>query len=195
VPITEISEKANSKRLKTMQDPMEVDDNDDDNNNVDIDIDNVEVDDDIDPIDGGPKHMQQPPVLKIMSPLPTAPTLVPLLTMINNSSNNTSTSSSQLSKEEEARLAIDMLRNEDVASRVAAAHRLDAVAVALGEERTRNVCIASKRGQTTNYHGPTPDLFKNRLCISHAGHFFSLLPCTTYYVWYVGTNSICHGRH
>jgi hypothetical protein len=143
-----------------MLDPMEVDDNDDTNVNADVDIDDKNVDnedddDDIDPIDGGPKYMPQQPVVlqKIMSPLTpvssppqgaAAPTLVPLLSMINNnnaaanSSSNNATQS-QLSKEEEARLAIDMLRNEDVASRVAAAHRLDAVALVLGEERTRNV--------------------------------------------------------
>ena len=43
------------------------------------------------------------------------------------------------SEEEEARQAIDMLRGEDVSGRVAAANRLEAVAAALGEERTRDV--------------------------------------------------------
>jgi hypothetical protein len=42
------------------------------------------------------------------------------------------------SEEEEARQAIDMLRGEDVSARVAAANRLEAVAAALGEERTRD---------------------------------------------------------
>jgi hypothetical protein len=45
----------------------------------------------------------------------------------------------QASEEEEARQAIDMLRGEDVSGRVAAANRLEAVAAALGEERTRDV--------------------------------------------------------
>ena len=44
------------------------------------------------------------------------------------------------SEEEEARQAIDMLRGDDVSGRVAAANRLEAVAAALGEERTRDVC-------------------------------------------------------
>jgi hypothetical protein len=42
------------------------------------------------------------------------------------------------SEEEEARQAIDKLRGEDVSARVAAANRLEAVAAALGEERTRD---------------------------------------------------------
>lgn len=46
------------------------------------------------------------------------------------------------SEEEEARQAIDMLRGDDVSGRVAAANRLEAVAAALGEERTRDVCNA-----------------------------------------------------
>lgn len=41
-------------------------------------------------------------------------------------------------EDEEARQAIDMLRGEDVSARVAAANRLEAVAAALGEERTRD---------------------------------------------------------
>ena len=41
--------------------------------------------------------------------------------------------------EEEARLCIEMLRSEDLANRVAAANRLDAVATSLGQERTRDV--------------------------------------------------------
>ena len=45
------------------------------------------------------------------------------------------------SEEEEARQAIDMLRGEDVSGRVAAANRLEAVAAALGEERTRDVSV------------------------------------------------------
>jgi hypothetical protein len=44
--------------------------------------------------------------------------------------------------EEEARHAIDMLRSDDLSARVAAAHRLDSVALALGEERTREVTVA-----------------------------------------------------
>lgn len=45
----------------------------------------------------------------------------------------------QISEEEEARQAIDMLRGDDVSARVAAASKLGAVASVLGEERTREV--------------------------------------------------------
>lgn len=48
---------------------------------------------------------------------------------------------SEISKEEEARQAIDMLRGDDVALRVAAANRLESVASVLGEERTRDVSV------------------------------------------------------
>jgi hypothetical protein len=41
--------------------------------------------------------------------------------------------------DEEARQYIDWLRSDDVAGRVAAANRIDAVAMALGKERTRTV--------------------------------------------------------
>ena len=44
-----------------------------------------------------------------------------------------------ISKEEEARQAIELLRGDDVAGRVAAANKLDAIAAALGQERTREV--------------------------------------------------------
>ncbi|KAL3912526.1 MAG: hypothetical protein SGILL_006846 [Bacillariaceae sp.] len=43
-----------------------------------------------------------------------------------------------VSKEEEAKRAIDMLRGDDVAARVAAASRLESVATVLGEQRTRD---------------------------------------------------------
>ena len=42
-------------------------------------------------------------------------------------------------EEEEARLAIDLLRGDDVAGRVEAANKLEGVAAALGVERTRDV--------------------------------------------------------
>ena len=48
-----------------------------------------------------------------------------------------------MSEEDEARQAIDMLRGEDVSARVAAANRLEAVAAALGQERTRDVSFQS----------------------------------------------------
>mmetsp|Transcript_7929 Transcript_7929/g.19493 ORF Transcript_7929/g.19493 Transcript_7929/m.19493 type:complete len:657 (-) Transcript_7929:251-2221(-) len=67
---------------------------------------------DIDPIDGGPKE--------IIKPSPP-PKVVPM----------------QISEEEEARQAIDMFRGDDMAARVKAASRLEAVASVLGEQRTR----------------------------------------------------------
>ncbi len=53
---------------------------------------------------------------------------------------DTPLSNAAASEEEEARQAIDMLRGDDVSGRVAAANRLESVAAALGEERTRDVC-------------------------------------------------------
>lgn len=41
--------------------------------------------------------------------------------------------------EEDAKQVIDMLRADDMGARVAAAHRLDLVALTLGEQRTREV--------------------------------------------------------
>jgi hypothetical protein len=51
----------------------------------------------------------------------------------------------QMSEEDEARQAIDMLRGEDVSARVAAANRLEAVAAALGHERTRDVSFVGQQ--------------------------------------------------
>ena len=55
------------------------------------------------------------------------------------SSNQIGNLTINITKEEEAQRAIEMLRGDDVAGRVAAANRLDAIAAALGEERTREV--------------------------------------------------------
>ena len=74
---------------------------------------------DVDPIDDGPRHRS--------APLPMTP---PTLAMVP---------AENMSKEEEARHAIEMLRGEDVSARVAAASRLESVASVLGEERTRQV--------------------------------------------------------
>jgi hypothetical protein len=91
------------------------------------------MDIDVDPVDGGPKssgmgpdpmaqEQQQPQHLSVVSAA--------------------SASASSSSKEEEAKQAIDMLHGDDVGNRVAAAHRLESVAAALGPERTREVCIS-----------------------------------------------------
>jgi hypothetical protein len=76
---------------------------------------------DIDPIDDGPKESKQPHPMTTYATGAAAPL--------------------HISEEEEARQAIDMLRGDDVSARVAAANRLEAVASALGQERTREVCL------------------------------------------------------
>ena len=81
---------------------------------------------DIDPIDDGPKPAR--------NPLP--------MTATTTGQSFHGPQEGQLSEEEEARQAIDMLRGEDVSSRVAAASRLEAVAKILGEERTRDVSLS-----------------------------------------------------
>ena len=80
---------------------------------------------DIDPIDGGPKE--------IVKPVPAANNA------LTNFTNSQGLFPLQVSEEEEARQAIEMLRGDDVAARVAAASRLESVATVLGEQRTRDV--------------------------------------------------------
>lgn len=79
---------------------------------------------DIDPIDGGPKEVKG-------SPPPPPPgkhaVVVPM----------------QISEEEEARQMIELFRGDDMAARVKAANRLEAIASVLGEQRTREVCESS----------------------------------------------------
>lgn len=81
---------------------------------------------DIDPIDDGPREATRGIVPMTGSTGSTA------LTPVGGPAH-------EISKEEEARQAIEMLRGEDVSNRVAAASRLESVALVLGEERTRNV--------------------------------------------------------
>ena len=81
----------------------------------------------IDPVDDGPKQDPSATAM-IMSRLNDgSPTLGQAPTPMS------------ISQEDDARQAIEMLRGDDVAERVAAATRLEAVAIALGEERTREV--------------------------------------------------------
>jgi hypothetical protein len=75
---------------------------------------------DIDPIDDGPK---------VIPPNPDAVMAT------------STTAKIVISEEDEARQAIDLMRGDDVAGRVAAANRLEAVAAALGPERTRDVSL------------------------------------------------------
>lgn len=88
---------------------------------------------DVDPIDGGPKPQPQP--LNVTPP----PLNLGAATTVGGGGSSSNTSTTTMNKEEEARQAIDMLRGDDLSNRVAAAHRLDVVASALGEERTREV--------------------------------------------------------
>jgi hypothetical protein len=82
---------------------------------------------DIDPIDGGPRPSVAPPI--------------PALTARDNRNtvHVSLNSPLALSPVEEAKLTIDQLQSEDVSNRVAAAHRLDRIALTLGPERTREV--------------------------------------------------------
>jgi hypothetical protein len=87
----------------------------------------------IDPIDGGPKERGKMPLPLVASyGGGTTPTT-------NPTQDGGGIIPMQISEEDEARQAIDMLRGEDVAARVSAANRLDAVAAVLGEKRTREV--------------------------------------------------------
>lgn len=81
----------------------------------------------IDPVDDGPKQDPSAMIMSNAAPPKTGPT-PPVAMSINH--------------EDDARQAIEMLRGDDVAERVAAATRLEGVATALGEERTREVCHA-----------------------------------------------------
>lgn len=81
---------------------------------------------DIDPIDDGPRPLSSP--VGGASERISSAQIVALPTTI--------------SKEEDARKAIEMLRSEDSTARVSAAHRLDSIASVLGPERTRDVSTA-----------------------------------------------------
>lgn len=48
------------------------------------------------------------------------------------------------SEQDQARAAIDNLKGEDLSERIAAANKLDEIAKALGEERTREVSVCLK---------------------------------------------------
>jgi serine/threonine-protein phosphatase 2A regulatory subunit A len=78
---------------------------------------------DIDPVDDGPVPLPSPVAAPVPTRSATSPTSVP----------------PAITKEEEARQAIEMMRSEDLSARVLAAHRLDEIAAVLGPERTREV--------------------------------------------------------
>jgi hypothetical protein len=72
--------------------------------------------------------------------LPTGNTTLKDKTMTDASSAPLAVYSTE---EEEARQAIEMMKGDDLANRIAAAGRLDFVAKALGEKRTREVSMAN----------------------------------------------------
>ncbi len=80
---------------------------------------------DIDPVDDGPREVSRG--------------IVPLTSSTDSTAMPSHVPTHEISKEEEARQAIEMLRGDDVSQRVAAASRLESVASVLGEERTRDV--------------------------------------------------------
>lgn len=79
----------------------------------------------VDPIDDGPPPSSPPTPAVASSHWTPSALLTPIV----------------LTKEEEAKQAIESLRAEDMAQRVTAAHRLPAIAAVLGPERTRNVSV------------------------------------------------------
>ena len=83
---------------------------------------------DIDPIDDGPREVAL-----------SNKASHPPMTMTTTTTTSMLPPAENLSEEEEARQAIDMLRGDDVSARVAAANRLESVASVLGEVRTREV--------------------------------------------------------
>ena len=95
------------------------------------------MDIDVDPVDGGPKPTATGTGLN--DPMAQEQPPPPHITVVSTGA--ASSSAAATSAEEEARQAIDMLHGDDVGNRVAAAHRLESVAAALGPERTREVCL------------------------------------------------------
>ena len=90
---------------------------------------------DVDPVDDGPRRVTPPvPVVagdySFMSS-PSSPGVLQLA----------SPEAMVVTTEQDAKQCLDWLRSEDLSQRVAAAHRLDAVARWLGPERTRRVSV------------------------------------------------------
>ena len=81
------------------------------------------MDVDVDPVDDGPPIKGSPPVPVYGSGLQPPAVMVP----------------QQPVTEEEALQGIEMLRSDDLSNRIAAANRLDVVAIAIGSDRTRDV--------------------------------------------------------
>jgi len=89
----------------------------------------------IDPVDDGPK---QPMAMNIEDSTPPPPLGAATAPAVTAAAAAAALPASTAGPED-ARQAIEMLRGDDVAERVAAATRLESVANALGEERTREV--------------------------------------------------------
>ncbi len=103
---------------------------------------------DIDPIDDGPRSLSSPN---------------------GNSSDRTNnfqviTLPATISKEEDARKAIEMLRGEDSTARVSAAHRLDSIASVLGPERTRDVSLFPYTAALSLFYSLSHIIWFSRSC-------------------------------
>lgn len=93
----------------------------------------------IDPIDDGPRInvlASAATNAKYMPPVPTYGS-----SLAHQQQQLIPNSNSGIATEDEARQCIELLRSDDVSGRVSAANRLDALALALGTDRTRNVRI------------------------------------------------------
>jgi len=110
----------------------------------------------IDPVDDGPK--QDTPMNTVRLDTNTRPSQLSHATAIT--------------QEEEARQAIEMLRGDDVAERVSAASRLEAVAAALGEERTREVSALLRSESVHNLFAASCALFFNHNVRAGTTSFF-----------------------
>ena len=110
----------------------------------------------IDSVDDGPK--QDTPMITVRLDTNTRPSQLSHATAIT--------------QEEEARQALEMLRGDDVAERVSAASRLDAVAAALGEERTREVRAHSFEARPYDLFDASGALFFNHNVRAGTTSFF-----------------------
>lgn len=106
---------------------------------------------DVDPIDGGPKTASNVPPLTASPSHESSSSAAlhpsPFGSPSGNSHNN------MITKEEEAKQAIEQLRGEDLAGRIAASNHLEGVAAVLGPKRTREVRIVTFDGLLYTWFG------------------------------------------
>jgi len=97
---------------------------------------------DVDPVDDGPSVKSPPPVPvygRAPSPLGQPPGYYSELITSMTADSSNDNAAAVPTDEEQAQQCLERLRSDDTALRVAAAHRLDAVAAVLGPARTREV--------------------------------------------------------